>query len=81
MSIGLIGLGYWGKNIARNLNELGVLSAICDSDKNMLLKYKNIYQGIKTYNNIHDLINSDIEAIFIATPAITHKELVAKYLR
>ena len=29
-SIGLVGLGYWGKNLARNLNDLGVLSAICD---------------------------------------------------
>ena len=28
--IGMVGLGYWGKNILRNLNDLGVLHAACD---------------------------------------------------
>ena len=75
-TIGLVGLGYWGKNIARNLYELGVLSAICDNDKNVLIHYKETYKGIKTYNNINELLDSDIDAIFIATPAATHFDLV-----
>ena len=36
LKIALIGLGYWGKNLARNLHELNVLDAICDNDINNL---------------------------------------------
>jgi UDP-2-acetamido-3-amino-2,3-dideoxy-glucuronate N-acetyltransferase len=76
LKIGLVGLGYWGKNIARNLYELGKLSAICDSNLSCLNRYKDIYVGIKTYSDVDDLISSNIDAIFIATPAITHASLV-----
>ena len=33
ISIGLIGIGYWGRNIARNLYDLGYLDAICDTNE------------------------------------------------
>ena len=76
LKIGLVGLGYWGKNIARNLYELGRLNAICDSNLSSLNRYKDIYTGIKTFSDVDDLISSNIDAIFIATPAITHASLV-----
>ena len=76
MKIGLVGLGYWGKNIARNLNDLGVLYAICDSNKNTLSNYKKIYKNVRAYEEIDALVNSEVDAIFIATPAATHKELI-----
>ena len=41
LKIGLVGLGYWGKNIARNLYELGRLNAICDSNLSSLNRYKD----------------------------------------
>lgn len=31
IKMALVGLGYWGKNILRNLYELGVLNTVCDS--------------------------------------------------
>ena len=76
MKIGLVGLGYWGKNIARNLSELGVLNAICDSNINTLSSYKKIYKNVQIYNKIEDLVDSEVDAIFIATPAATHKEII-----
>lgn len=76
MKLGLVGLGYWGKNIARNLSELGVLHAICDSNTDTLLNYKKTYKNIIAYDIIDDLVNSEIDAIFIATPAPTHKKLI-----
>ncbi len=36
IKIAVIGTGGWGKNHVRVLNDLGVLSAICDSDWNNL---------------------------------------------
>ena len=38
--IALIGLGYWGKNLARNLYDLKVLNGICDNNADNLDKYK-----------------------------------------
>jgi UDP-2-acetamido-3-amino-2,3-dideoxy-glucuronate N-acetyltransferase len=34
--IGMIGLGYWGKNILRNLHDLGVLHTFTTSLDEML---------------------------------------------
>jgi len=76
LKVGLIGLGYWGKNIARNLSELGILSAICDNNLNFLTHYKEVYKEARGYNNENDLLNSNIDAVFIATPAATHESLV-----
>ena len=78
--IALIGLGYWGKNLARNLYELGALNAICDSSVVHLNKYKELYPDVECYNNIRDLLESDIEALVIATPAATHGNFVKKSL-
>ena len=41
--IALIGLGYWGKNLARNLYDLKVLNGICDNNVDNLDKYISIY--------------------------------------
>ena len=76
--IALIGLGYWGKNLARNLYDLKVLNGICDNNADNLDKYKSIYKDINYFSSIEELLNSDIDAVVIATPAITHGSLVKK---
>ena len=78
--IALIGLGYWGKNLARNLYDLNVLNGICDTNTDNLDKYKKLYKDINYFSSIDELLNSDIDAIVIATPAITHGSLVKKSL-
>ena len=78
--IALIGLGYWGKNLARNLYDLKVLNGICDNNADNLDKYKSIYKDINYFSSIEELLNSDIDAVVIATPAITHGSLVKKAL-
>ena len=78
--IALIGLGYWGKNLARNLYDLKVLNGICDNNLDNLDKYKSIYKDINYFSSIEELLNSDIDAVVIATPAITHGSLVKKAL-
>lgn len=60
MKIALIGYGYWGPNIARNLNRTkkAELYAICDMDEKNLDKAKKIYgDGIKYVKDYHDLID------------------------
>jgi UDP-2-acetamido-3-amino-2,3-dideoxy-glucuronate N-acetyltransferase len=79
--VGLIGLGYWGKNILRNLYELKVLRTACDSNKAIISKQKVNFPDLN-YSSSNEKIfkNPDIKAVVIATPAATHYELVKKSL-
>lgn len=76
-NVALIGCGYWGKNIFRNLNDLGVLKAVCDTNASLMEDYRQKYTGIN-YTDSLEAIWSDagIAAVFIASPAVTHYELV-----
>ncbi len=76
-----IGLGYWGKNILRNLYELGVLHTACDVSEKLLEERKKEYPKVKFTNKYEDLLNNDhIKAIVISTPAFTHYEMTKKAL-
>ena len=55
VNIGLIGLGGWGKNHVRVLNELKVLSGICDVN-NVTLEYYSKKYKINGYTYVNDLI-------------------------
>ena len=79
--IGLVGLGYWGKNIARNLNSLNRLYAICDKDKVLLDQHSKIYPNTKIFNNFKTLLNSEVDTIMIATPAKMHGKMVFESLK
>jgi UDP-2-acetamido-3-amino-2,3-dideoxy-glucuronate N-acetyltransferase len=43
--VGLVGLGYWGKNIFRNLKEIGVLHTACDSRPEIVSQFSNDMPG------------------------------------
>jgi UDP-2-acetamido-3-amino-2,3-dideoxy-glucuronate N-acetyltransferase len=81
LSIGILGVGYWGKNIVRNLNELGVAKAIADTYPENLSAISEQYPDLVAFLDPHELIeNPNIQAVAIATPAATHGELVRKSL-
>ena len=46
--IGLIGGGYWGKNLIREFNYTGALHTICDINEDALRNYNEQYPNIKT---------------------------------
>ncbi len=79
--IGLIGLGYWGKNILRNLYELGVLHTACDTSLSTISEQKMRFSDVM-YTTSYDEIfyNPEIKAVAISTPAATHYELTQKAL-
>lgn len=75
--IGVIGTGYWGKNLVRNFTELGVISAVSDTDEQMLGTLAQTYNISARFTNPTDLINlPEIDAVAIAAPAVNHYELV-----
>lgn len=77
-TVGVIGGGYWGKNLIRVFNELGALKAICDMNETLMEDYKQKHQDFFCTSRAQDIIcKTDIDAVIIATPASTHYELVS----
>ncbi len=79
--VGQIGVGSWGKNILRNLFELGVIKTACDSDYRIITPLKTIYPNVKFTTDFEDILNDrEIAAVAIATPASTHYDMVKRAL-
>jgi UDP-2-acetamido-3-amino-2,3-dideoxy-glucuronate N-acetyltransferase len=81
IQIACIGAGYWGKNLIRNLNELGVLSCVCDVDGDRREELKAAYPNVNV-TDCSDRVLADpfIRGVVIATPAVTHGEMVRQAL-
>ena len=78
--VGLIGLGRWGKNIYRNLETFNVVKKVYDNDFENLLQY--LPNKGKIAKNTDELIFSkDIDSVFIASPASTHKKYIIQSLQ
>lgn len=79
VSTAVIGAGDWGKNHVRKFHELGSLKAICESNPETVKRMHDEY-GVEA-KSFDDIINDPaIDAIVLATPAITHKDMALKAL-
>lgn len=82
IKIGIIGVGYWGPNLARVFNEASGsnLTAVCDANPKRLAFIQQRYPLVKPFENADDMIASDIDAVIIATPLASHYPLALKAL-
>lgn len=83
MKTGLIGVGYWGPNLARVLAQAkrSEFAACCDLDMSRLERVARLYPGVRRFDDADELLDSDVEAVFIATPIGTHYELARRALQ
>ena len=82
VGIGLAGCGYWGRNLARNLHQMGHLAAVCDPDARIRKEAKSAYRGVRVIASYADLLDDPrVRAVAIASPAVLHYELAARALR
>ena len=73
--IGIVGYGYWGKNLVRNFNSLDTcdLVYVCESNAANAAKCKANYPNITVVSEYKSILNDhSIDAIVIATPVDTH---------
>ena len=78
--IALIGCGNWGKNIARNLYQVGSLACIYDKNTKLSQELNHEYM-LPTFGLNKIFKDQNINGIVIASPAITHKELAIQALK
>ena len=75
-SLALIGAGYWGKNLARNFNALGVLHTLCDNNEATLTAYGQEYAAVRKTPDLDEVLaDPTITKVAIAAPAAQHYEL------
>jgi predicted dehydrogenase len=73
--VGVIGCGYWGPNLVRNLSQLPVskVKYCCDLEDKRLSHMKALYPQVTTTKRFQDLVDDpEVEAVAIATPVSTH---------
>lgn len=78
MNFGVIGYGYWGPNVVRNLASLdgSQVVSIAELSEKARQRAQKAYPGIHVTGDAHEVISSpDIDAIAVITPVWTHYEL------
>ena len=81
MKVVQIGTGGWGKNHTRILSQLGVLTAVCDANKERSQEYGEKY-SVNHYESIDDLINSEkFDAALVCTPTSTHSKIATQLIQ
>jgi predicted dehydrogenase len=76
--IGVIGHGYWGPNIVRNLHALDSarVVAVCDVNPEAQRRARHAYPDVQITSNASEILRSPgIDAVAIVTPVWTHFEL------
>jgi predicted dehydrogenase len=84
VNIAVVGLGYWGPNLARSVASLpnARLHTLCDGRPDRLTRLAQQYPGVKTQTDYTALLDDrDVDAVIVATPVNTHFELAGAALR
>lgn len=84
VKVGVVGYGYWGPNLVRNLFEVSETQVVAVSDmrEDRLQQVKSRYPSVEVTTDFRQLLNNpEIDAIAIATPVSTHYDLALQALQ
>ena len=83
LRVGVVGLGYWGPNLARNFDALAgcELAWLCDGRDELRAKFQALYPAARVTGELDDLLGDEtLDAVVLATPVPTHAELAVRVL-
>ncbi len=81
--VGVVGFGYWGPNLVRNLDKLGdaELVVACDLSEENLAKLKALYPYVETTSDLDVMLyDYDLDAVVVATSAPSHYAIATKVI-
>ncbi len=81
--IGVVGLGYWGPNLARNFDRLpgAELSWICDQSEEALARWAPSFPSARASGDLDELLaDPGLDAVVVATPVPSHAAVAARVL-
>ena len=83
VSVGVVGLGYWGPNLARNFDALpgARLAWLCDGDDERLARLSESFPSARATGSYDELLaDPELDAVVVATPVPTHADLARRAL-
>src|SRR5438132_5047247 len=81
--IGVVGLGYWGPNLVRNLHELTGAEAawMCDLRPAVLDLLGRRFPAIHQTRDLDEMLDDEsLDAVAVVTPVSTHYDLAMRAL-
>jgi predicted dehydrogenase len=83
VSVGVLGLGYWGPNLARNFDRVAEsdLRWICDASEEARERWAPQFPNARVSGDLDELLaDPDLDAVVIAAPVPLHAELALRVL-
>ena len=83
MRIGVVGLGHWGPNLARNFDRLpeAELRWLCDVSEDARARWSRAFPAARATGELDELLSDDaLDAVAIATHVPSHAELAERTL-
>jgi predicted dehydrogenase len=83
LRVAVVGLGYWGPNLARNFAALAgcELAWCCDASETMRRRYEAAFTSARFTHDLDEVLADDtLDAVVLATPVPTHAALAQRVL-
>jgi len=81
--VGVVGLGYWGPNLARNFDALPgtELRWLCDASEPARARWAPQFPGARVTDDLDELLSDGaLDAVVVATQVPTHAQLALRVL-
>jgi predicted dehydrogenase len=73
LRVGQVGLGYWGRNLVRNFDDLADLTWLCDTDASLREDFARRHPRVRVTADLDELLAADdVDAVVVATPVPEH---------
>ncbi len=82
--VGIVGLGYWGPNLARNFAAIPTCEVrwLCDASEPARARLAPALPQARATDDLEALLrDAELDAVVLATPVPTHAELAARVAR
>ena len=83
LKVAVVGCGYWGPNLLRNLVSLSdcQVKYVCDASEERRNHMQQLYRNVQTTGDFDQVVNdSEIDAVVIATPVRFHYDMARRCL-
>jgi len=84
VNVGIVGVGYWGKNLLRTFRKVAAarVTDVCDLDEAGLAAFRDEQPALRTTTDLDALLaRDDVDAIVVATPPSRHHAMALAALR
>ncbi|MEZ4269519.1 MAG: Gfo/Idh/MocA family oxidoreductase [Myxococcota bacterium] len=79
--VAVVGAGYWGQNLVRNMAQLDRLAGICDASEAVRKKMARTYPNARVTADLDELLaDPDVGAVMVVVPSSRHHEVAKKAL-